>query len=171
MGQEGEVSSCKQGSVNAAWVKAGAGRFLMVRLAPGTDLIEGLEEALKKEGVLAGSVVSCIGSLREAAFHIAVPAENSIGASYSPPIKVGGPLELLSGQGTIGLGEGGGVFVHIHGVFSNGKGVIRGGHLVRGENPVLITCEIAVACLDGVQIERRYDPQVDMPVFSISRKQ
>jgi predicted DNA-binding protein with PD1-like motif len=152
-----------------SWAKTRDERCMMIRLSPGTDLIEGLERALKEGGVIAGAVVSCIGSLRRAAFHIAVPADNPIGASYSPPIGVEGPLELISAQGTIGLEEDGSPFVHLHAVFSDGKGVLRGGHIVKGECPVLVTCEIAVKGLEGIRIVRRFDPGAEMKVFMVEK--
>lgn len=155
--------------MESSWAKAREGWFMMIRLSPGTDLLEGLEKAVREGGVKAGAVVSCIGSLRRAAFHIAIPAENPIGASYSPPIHAKGPLELISGQGTIGLEEDGSPFVHLHAVFSDGKGVLRGGHIVKGECPVLVTCEIAVKAAAGIRIVRRFDPGAEMKVFMIEQ--
>ncbi len=156
-------------NMTAIWEKAGSNNILFARLPPGADIIEALEGVLKEAGIRAGAIVSCIGSLRSAAFHIAVPANNPIGASYSEPIRVDGPLELLGGQGTVGPDENGDIFIHLHAVFSDGKGILRGGHLVRGANPVLITCEITMAYLEGMHIKRRYDPEVDMPVFSVHK--
>jgi predicted DNA-binding protein with PD1-like motif len=157
--------------MTAKWEKAVSSSILFTRLPPGADVIEALEQVLNEAGIRAGTIVSCIGSLRSASFHIAVPADNPIGASYSEPIGVNGPLELLGGQGTVGPDEKGDIFIHLHAVFSDGKGNLRGGHLVKGGNPVLITCEITMACLEGMHIQRKYDPEVDMAVFNIQRQQ
>ncbi len=157
--------------MKVSWQEASDCSAMIIRLGPGTDLIEGLEEALRGSGNRCGTIVSCIGSLRRAAYHIAVPASNPIGASYSPPIKVEGPLELLCGQGTIGTDQAGALFVHLHGVFSEGSGVLRGGHFVKGENPVLITCEMAVITVSGIEIRRKYDPEVDMQIFTLGKSQ
>jgi predicted DNA-binding protein with PD1-like motif len=54
-------------------------------------------------------------------------------------------------------------------VVSDKEGRLYGGYLVRGENPVLITCEVMVAQIEGISIERGYDPEVDMHLF-LSKK-
>jgi len=140
-------------------------KAIMIRVVPGSDVIEGIEEACRKLGIKAGAIISCIGSLQRASVMIAVPLNNKIGAGYSKPIKLEGPLELLSGQGTIGQEEQGEIAVHMHGVVSDKEGHLQGGHLVRGENPVLITCEVMVARIGGIRIVRVYDPEVDMHLF------
>jgi len=157
--------------MKAKWAKVVSSNILVTRLPLGADVIESLEQVLKEAGIRTATIVSCIGSLRSASFHIAVPADNPVGASYSEPIGVNGPLELLGGQGTVGPDEHGDIFIHLHAVFSDGKGNLRGGHLVKGANPVLITCEITMADLEGAHIERRYDPEVDMAVFDIHKQQ
>lgn len=96
---------------------------------------------------------------------VAIPMNNRAGAGYSEPKFLDGPLELLSGQGSIGQEEGGGLFVHLHGLLSDRDGRIYGGHLVRGENPVLITCEIMIGHAEGIQMLRTHDPEVDMKVL------
>jgi predicted DNA-binding protein with PD1-like motif len=137
----------------------------MIRVVPGSDVIEGIEEACRKLGLRAGAIISCIGSLQRASVMIAVPLNNKIGAGYSEPILLEGPLELLSGQGTIGQGEQGEISVHMHAVMSDREGHLHGGHMVKGKNPVLITCEILLAEIQGIQIRRGFDPDTDMKLF------
>jgi len=137
----------------------------MIRVVPGSDVIEGMEEACRKLGIKAGAIISCIGSLQRASVMIAVPLNNKVGAGYSEPITLEGPLELLSGQGTIGQDEQGEVAVHMHAVMSDKEGQLHGGHMVKGHNPVLITCEIMLAKIEGIKILRGYDPEADMQVF------
>lgn len=137
----------------------------MIRVIPGSDVIEGIEEACRKLGLRAGAIISCIGSLQRAKLMIAVPLDNKIGAGYSKPVELEGPLELISGQGTIGQGQEGETTVHMHGVVSDKRGNLHGGHFVGGENPVLITCEIMIAQIDGIRIAKSYDPEVGMEIF------
>jgi len=94
-----------------------------------------------------------------------VPHNNKVGAGYSDPMVLEGPLELLSGQGTIGLGEEGETAIHLHGVVSDKEGHLHGGHFVKGENPVLITCEVALTQLQGIKIIRSHDPETDYNIF------
>jgi len=140
-------------------------RMFMIRVLPGSDVIEGIREACQQLDIKSCSITSCIGSLQRASFLIAVPMNNKIGAGYSDPKVLEGPLELLSGQGSIGQEERGEIFIHLHGVVSDKDGNIYGGHLIKGKNPVLITCEVMVSQIEGIHMIRAYDPDVDMKVF------
>ena len=145
-------------------------RVVMIRVLPGSDIIEGIEEVCHNLDIKSGSITSCIGSLQRASFLIAVPMNSKIGAGYSDPKVLEGPLELLSGQGSIGQEEGGEIFIHLHGVISDKNGNVQGGHFIRGENPVLITCEVALIQVEGIHMIRAYDPEVDMKVFLSTAK-
>jgi predicted DNA-binding protein with PD1-like motif len=48
-------------------------------------------------------------------------------------------------------------------------GHLHGGHLVRGENPVLITCEVVLAQLQGIDIIRAHDPETNYTVFLLKK--
>ncbi len=93
---------------------------------------------------------------------IAVPLENKIGAGYSNPMDFDGPLEFLAGQGTIGQEEEGDLFIHMHCVLSDKDGNVHGGHLIKGKNPVLATCEIMISHVEDVRMIRTYDPEIEM---------
>lgn len=140
-------------------------RAAIIRVLPGFDVIEGIEEACRKLGITSGAIISCIGSLQRASVLVAVPLNNKIGAGYSEPRDLEGPLELLSGQGTIGREEEGNISIHMHVVISDKEGRLHGGHLIKGQNQVLITCEVMLARIEGIRIVRGYDPEVDMKVF------
>ena len=145
-------------------------KVLMIRVLPGSDIIEGIEEACQGLDIKSGAICSCIGSLQKASFLIAVPLKNKPGAGYSDPIDINGPLELLSAQGTIGREQNGDLFIHMHGLLSDQNGNVHGGHLIKGENPVLITCEIMISQVEGMDMVRTYDPDVDMELFIPSQK-
>jgi predicted DNA-binding protein with PD1-like motif len=160
------------------WFRCGGGRKLrvvfsagrlskavIIRVLPGSDLIEAIEQACKETGIQAGIVVSCIGTLQRASFLVVVPVQNKVGAKYGDPLILEGPLEFLGAQGTVGLEESGDIFVHLHGLASDKDGIVHGGHLVKGQCPVLITCEVSVTQVEGVSLVRRMDPEVDMKVL------
>lgn len=140
-------------------------RVVMIRVHPGSDIIEGIEEVCQNLGIKCGAITCCIGSLQRASLLIAVPMNNKIGAGYSDPKVIKGPLEFLSGQGTIGQEEGGEIFIHLHGVISDKDGNVHGGHLIKGKNPVLITCEVVLIQVEGIHMIRVHDPEVDMKIF------
>jgi len=141
-------------------------KSVMIRVHPGSDLVESITDVCGKLGIQSGSILSAIGSLQRASFLIAVPMENKIGAGYSNPIVVEGPLELLSGQGNMGSDEEGNLFIHMHGVLSDGRGNAYGGHLIAGACPVLITSEVMIGLFDGMQNVHRYDPEVELKILT-----
>jgi predicted DNA-binding protein with PD1-like motif len=144
-------------------------RVVMIRVFPGWDIIEGIEKACEELKITAGAITTCIGSLQRTAFFTVVPLENKVGAGYSTPITLEGPLELLSAQGTIGQDEKGNRFVHLHGAVSDRGGHAHGGHFIKGETPVLITCEIVINLIDEAKWLRIHDPELGMDVVSPSR--
>lgn len=135
-------------------------RVSLIRILPGSDVVESIEQACEEAEIQTGVVVSCLGTLQKASLLFVVPARNKVGAEYGSPLTLEGPLEFLGAQGSVGLEENGDRFVHLHGLVSDSRGVIHGGHLVKGECPVLITCEVAVLQVKGVGLVRRLDPEV-----------
>jgi len=142
-------------------------RVMLVRVLPGGDIIEGIEKACNDKKIRCGAITSCIGSLQKASLLVTVPLNNKIGAGYSEPRSIDGPLELISGQGTIGEDDGA-VFVHIHGLVSDKDGNVYGGHLIKGENLVLITAEIMISAVEGIQMRKVYNSEVDMKILNMS---
>jgi predicted DNA-binding protein with PD1-like motif len=140
-------------------------KAVFIRLSPGTDLISGIASACRERGLRSACVVSCIASLRRASYFVVVPQENRVGGGYSEPLHVEVPVEVLSGQGSIGETENGEIFVHLHAALSDGQGRVLGGHLIQGRCPVLITSEIVILPLDGAGLKRSYDSEVDMPIL------
>jgi len=147
------------------FVESHLSRGVMIRVKPGNDLILGIEEACERSAVRSGAISCCIGSLREASFMFLVPFDNQMGSAYCDPVTIEGPVEILSAQGTIGEEEGK-LFVHLHGSFVDKEGRVHGGHLIKGQNPVLFTAEIMVCQWDGARMLRLYDPEVDMKVLT-----
>jgi predicted DNA-binding protein with PD1-like motif len=140
-------------------------RAVMIRIKPGSDIIEGIETVCRQFDIGAGVITCCIGSLQKFSYLIAAPLKNKIGAGYSDPKILDGPLEFLGGQGMIGKEENGETFVHLHGLVSDKDGKVHGGHLIKGKNPVLITCEIMISQIQGMKMIRTYDSKVDMKVL------
>ena len=137
----------------------------LIRILPGSDVVESIGGVCKKEGIDAGIVVSCLGTLQKASLLFVVPSRDKGGAKYGEPLKLEGPLEFLGAQGTVGREQDGEIFVHLHGLVSDKYGVVHGGHLVKGECPVLITCEVAVIRAEGVSLVRRMDAEIGWKVL------
>jgi hypothetical protein len=137
----------------------------MVRLHPGQDLIEGITEACLTHELKSGAITSCIGSLQRASFFTVVPLPNKTGGGYGDPVVKEGPLELVSAQGTIGWDVEANLLIHMHGALADSRGNVFGGHLIKGKCPILITCEIMIAFLEGVRALQRYDPETDLKLL------
>lgn len=144
-------------------------KLVMARLHPGTDVIEGITEACRQNGIRSGAITTCIGSLKRASFVVVKPMDNRLGGGYSDPIALPGPVELVSSQGTVGVDESGASFIHLHGVLSDSSGRSHGGHLIAGACPVLITCEVLISGFEGMVASHRYDPEVEMKVLCPDR--
>ena len=142
-------------------------RTYILRLRPGTDLMEGIRAFCVKQGIRSGAITTLLGSLREMRYVYPVPVSGGkAGLRYCDPIVMEGPIELLSGAGTIGeMKADGEAVIHLHAAFTNPEGQVFGGHLLGGR--VAITVEIAIDAFDGVALTRALDEETDMPVFSI----
>jgi uncharacterized protein len=111
--------------------------LLPLRLSPGADLRQALEEASASAFVLAG-----IGSLVEARIRYAGAATESL---------IVGPLEILSLSGSLSSSG-----AHLHISVSDAAGRVYGGHLGYG-NPVRTTAELLLAPLDDHSLTREQD--------------
>lgn len=137
------------------------GRVMVMRLAPGCDLIKSLEEIAKREKLRSGLVLSGAGSLRQVTLRNVrlFPDEFPImdrNRIYTPKKE---PLELLSLSGNISRKDGE-VYVHCHVTVSSGldDGRAYGGHLIEG-CVVFSTCEVIIAEITGLEMKRSIDPE------------
>jgi predicted DNA-binding protein with PD1-like motif len=143
-----------------------AGRRIVGRLLPGTDLINGIEAMCQQHQVAGATIVSAIGSLTQAQLVYAVPDETGkIGIRYHDPVTVGGPLEILACQGMIGRSGSGELSVHLHGLVSDPTMRVIGGHFLAGGNPVLATAEILIQECSDVRMIREQDKETGFPLF------
>ena len=113
---------------------------VFVRLDPGEELHDSLQEVARVEGIGAAAVTSGIGRVENALIgHL-----NAQGA-YQQKMLIG-PVELLSMQGNI-ASLNGEPFTHLHVVVSDDEHVVHGGHLF--EARVTVTAEIHLHVLGG----------------------
>lgn len=146
-------------------------RIVFGRLFPGTELLDGIKEICRAHEIRNGIVVSCIGSLNFARFVWATPDPfHKMGFRYGEPKVIAGPLELISGQGTIGTkATSGELFVHLHAVMTEDSGATWSGHIMEKGNPICVTAEIAIQAFDGVEIVRGTDEETNVEIFRIGK--
>ncbi|KAB2331052.1 PPC domain-containing DNA-binding protein [Bacillus mesophilum] len=130
--------------------------IIMGYLAPGEDLLGGIKKACERHGVKSGSL-SCIGSLSN--IEIVQLDYNDGEMVYSKPIQWNTPVELLSGNGFIGVDEQGDLDIHFHGVFVDHRKNVSGGHFLEGKTIVAITLEFTIIVAEGIQpVRETYQP-------------
>ena len=141
-------------------------REIVARLLPGTDLIRGIKIICSKYNIESGTIVSLIGSLKYATMVHIVTAENArLKVAYSSPNVIDGPLELLSAQGFIGNNVEKKQCVHLHGCIAGTNMRVLGGHFIEEGNPVLVTAELVIRGILGVDIVKKHNDETGFEVF------
>lgn len=125
-----------------------------LRLLPGADLRDALQQALAARGLSAGFVVSGIGSLQQAALRLA----GTTGAC-----RLDGPLEIVSIAGSLSPDG-----PHLHAAVSDAAGRVTGGHVLPGCT-VRTTAELLLAWLPGWRFGRAHDPATGWAELTIDR--
>ena len=125
-------------------------RMVVVRLKYGTDMLDGLKQAVAREKIKNAVILSGFGSVT--AYHVHV-----VGNMSFPPkdifTKEGGPYDLLTVSGLIMDGR-----VHAHITLATPQRVL-GGHLEPGTSVFTFT-NISLAVLSGpVDLSRNDDWQ------------
>lgn len=135
------------------------------RFNPGEDVYRSMEALCREQGITAGVLLSGIGSLDGVRFCDIRPLEHEkCGCGYGDPITMEGLFELLSISGVIGRAEDGAPNLHLHFTFADGTGRVCGGHMGEGCT-VKMTVEGVIGVLDGVAMERKYAPELDVKVL------
>ncbi len=136
-------------------------RVYQFRLQPGTDLLQGIAEAIAAAGIRAGVFVSGLGALRRAVFRNlkVFPESYPVSPSDRLYLRVDAPMELVSLTGWIAPGASG-VEVHAHFAAStvrDGTVVTLGGHLTEG-TVCDIKCVVAVLVIEPESVRADTDP-------------
>jgi hypothetical protein len=127
-----------------------------VRLTPGTDLRAALERLIAERSLLAGCIVTCVGSLSRACLRMpgAVGDEELFRAFDEP-------MEIVSLAGTLGPDG-----LHVHIGLARRDGSCIGGHLAPG-CIVHTTAELVIGELEDVEFRRPLDPATGYGELSV----
>ena len=143
----------------------GLSRVLAIRLKPGTDVLLGLEEACKANGINNGVILSAIGSLKDPHFCDVVELPTKAGYGYGETLHLTGPIELTSASGIICHDDEGNTNLHVHMTVTDRHGNAHGGHLVEGTK-VLLTTDVVIAEINGIVMGRKFDNELEVPLFA-----
>ena len=116
---------------------------IAIRLNPGEDLKQALLKYCIYHKVDAAYMLSCVGSLRQAAIRFANQPKETI---------IDQALEIISLAGT--LSQHG---IHLHIAVSDSEGQVIGGHLMDGST-IYTTAEIVMGIVPNSIFKREIDP-------------
>jgi uncharacterized protein len=125
-----------------------------LRLKPGEDVRKELEALVVREKIQAGSVISAVGSLKEAAIRF---------ANKPNPTILKGNFEVVSLSGTLGLAGN-----HLHLAVSDGEGKTVGGHLSDGSK-VFTTLEIVIGIYSDLKFLRVQDKMTGFKELEVKK--
>ena len=142
------------------------GRRFMIRVLPGTKLVDELLQFARMVNLHHGAIVSAVGSVRNVEFSdIQAGARLPITEPRMPVHHVEGPLDLLGLEGNLVPDEAGHVNAHLHIFAAKSSGEAIGGHLREAE--VFATCEIILGeyIVEGVERQHSTRGGVDTLFF------
>jgi predicted DNA-binding protein with PD1-like motif len=125
-----------------------------LRLLPGTDLKKGLMEFATTHTLQAAFILTCVGSLEEAALRMAGAGEIK---------QFSDKLEILSLSGTFSVRGG-----HFHISVSDKNGRVTGGHLLEG-CVVYTTAELVIGESPAHEFRRAEDIQTGFKELLVLR--
>lgn len=141
-------------------------RVIALRMSPGEDLLLGIQKVCDDYNIQNGVIVSGMGSLDGAQFFNPVPLKDKkAGYGYSEATILRGPIELVGMSGMIGHGADGEILLHVHYSLSDQHGTGHGGHVIEG-NKILMTADIVIAEMEGVDLLRAYDEELEVFLFT-----
>jgi predicted DNA-binding protein with PD1-like motif len=145
-------------------------RVIMGKLKMEIDLLEGIQELAKKEGIRTGVILSAVGALKKAAFRNlkTLPPDLKVERHHRLYLELKQPMEIVSLTGWIATKEDGDLEVHAHFSASTVMGdqiVTFGGHLIPGT-----LTSVKVVLVIGVVEETNIKAGLDSRISQIDVK-
>lgn len=136
------------------------GRVIVVRFEDKDDVIAGLAEIAKKEGIKAG-IVQIVGGMREGDIVVGPESEDM---PPKPVWKSLGESHEVFGFGTI-FWQGDEPKIHFHGAFGK-KEMVKVGCL-RKNSETFLVLEAVIIEIEGIDAQRELDPVSGMVLLKI----
>lgn len=135
-------------------------RIVVARIKIGVDLLEGIQEVVRKEGIHKGIFVTGVGALQRAVFRNLrqFPREFPVMDKDRLFLEINQPLELVSLSGHISPKENGEPNIHVHfsaSTVMDDTVVTLGGHLVKG-SLTSIKVAVAIAIVEEIPMKSRF---------------
>lgn len=131
-------------------------KTICIRLKPGSDLKNSIDDIVAKNDIKAGFIVTCVGGLKQATVRMpgATPSSQDI-QTYN------GNFEIVSLVGTVSIHGN-----HLHMSFSDKSGIVHGGHL-KEETIVHPTAEIIIGAEESIEFNRILDEETGFKELNI----
>lgn len=127
-------------------------KIIAIRLKPGEDLKQSIQDLVNKNGIKAGWIVTCAGSLTNYNIRFANQPEGSTGSGF---------FEITSLSGTVSDNGS-----HLHITVADSSGMAIGGHLLNGCK-IYTTAEIIIGYSDELIFAREKDGSTPWPELQI----
>jgi len=135
--------------------KSAGMKTFSIRLKPGQDLREQLEDFIRAANIQAGFIITAVGSINTANLRM---------SDETKEIKFAGKFEIVSLVGTMSQDG-----LHLHISLSGKDGKVIGGHLLPGCK-IHTTAEIIIGELDDLFFTREDDPETGFKELKIYNK-
>jgi len=124
----------------------------VLRLHPGEDILDSLRTLVNDKAMLAGMIITCVGSLKKINLRL---------ADEEYTLEDERKYEILSLNGTLSKDG-----PHLHISLSDSKGRVIGGHLLEN-NIIYTTAEIIIGEIDDTIFKRILDPKTGFKELNI----
>ena len=140
-------------------------RIVMGKLRMDIDLLQGIEELVKREGVRTGVILSGIGALKKATFRNlkVLPPDLKVEKHHRLYLDLEQPMEIVSLTGWMATREDGEAEVHAHfsaSTVMEDKVVTLGGHLIPG-TLTSVKVVIVIGVIEESNIIAGLDPRIN----------
>jgi predicted DNA-binding protein with PD1-like motif len=141
-------------------------RVVVARFRPGTDLITGIRVACRRHKIRGGVVLGAFGSLQKCVLGYVRPSPEPHMKSSLDWIRLSGPIEFASAQGTISESDKGELVIHLHGVVADRHNHCFAGHFIEGQNLTLANLEVTIGEITGAKMGRVMEPELGWELLS-----
>jgi len=140
-------------------------RIVVGKLAMDADLLAGIRELIKREGIRTGLILSAVGALKKATFRNVktLPLDLKVREEHRLYLELDQPMEIVSLTGWIAPKKDRDVEVHAHfsaSTVMEEKVITLGGHLTPG-TITSIKVVVAIGVIEETNIEVALDSRID----------
>ena len=141
--------------------------IIAVRFKKGENVLKGIKKICEDNDIKNAVIISMIGSVEGVLYSYPVKDEKKeSGIRASGGVWHEGPAIMLTAQGHISHKDDGELYVHLHGTFADWEGNAYGGNIDGEDMTTLLTLEIIIGVIDGIDMGMEFDETVGGEVFS-----